>query len=62
MAYAMILACAFFAALSGSAPATVLAIGGMLYSDMVRIGYPPIAPPVFWQLPKRSWPHYPPRQ
>ena len=27
MAYAMILACAFFAALSGSAPATVLAIG-----------------------------------
>ena len=40
MAYAMILACAFFAALSGSAPATVLAIGGMLYSDMVRIGYP----------------------
>ena len=41
MAYAMILACAFFAALSGSAPATVLAIGGMLYSDMVRIGYPP---------------------
>lgn len=40
MAYAMILACAFFAALSGSAPATVLAIGGMLYSDMIRIGYP----------------------
>ena len=40
MAYAMILACAFFAALSGSAPATVLYIGGMLYSDMVRIGYP----------------------
>lgn len=40
MAYAMVLACAFFAALSGSAPATVLAIGGMLYADMVRIGYP----------------------
>ena len=32
--------CAFFAALSGSAPATVLAIGGMLYPDMVRLGYP----------------------
>ncbi len=40
MAFAMVLACAFFAALSGSAPATVLAIGSMLYPDMVRIGYP----------------------
>ena len=40
MAYAMVLACAFFAALSGSAPATVLAIGGMLYPDMIRLGYP----------------------
>ena len=37
MGYAMVLACAFFAALSGSAPATVLAIGGMLYPDMVRL-------------------------
>ena len=36
----MVLACAFFAALSGSAPATVLAIGAMLYSDMIRLGYP----------------------
>lgn len=41
MAYAMILACAFFAALSGSAPATVLAIGAMLYPEMVKLGYPP---------------------
>ena len=40
MAMALVLACAFFAALSGSAPATVLAIGYMLYEDMVRIGYP----------------------
>lgn len=40
MGYAMVLACAFFAALSGSAPATVLAIGGMLYPDMVCLGYP----------------------
>ena len=40
MGYAMVLACAFFAALSGSAPATVLAIGGVLYPDMVRLGYP----------------------
>lgn len=41
MAYAMVLACAFFAALSGSAPATVLAIGSMLYPEMVKLGYPP---------------------
>lgn len=40
MALAMVLACAFFAALSGSAPATVVAIGAMLYDDMIRIGYP----------------------
>jgi C4-dicarboxylate transporter DctM subunit len=40
MAYAMVLACAFFAALSGSAPATVVAIGSMIYPDIVRLGYP----------------------
>ena len=40
MSLALILASAFFAALSGSAPATVIAIGSMLYTDMVRIGYP----------------------
>ena len=40
MSLALVLACAFFAALSGSAPATVIAIGSMLYADMVRIGYP----------------------
>ena len=40
MAYAMVLACAFFAALSGSAPATVIAIGSMLYWDMIDLGYP----------------------
>lgn len=40
MAIALVLACAFFAALSGSAPATVVAIGVMLYEDMIRIGYP----------------------
>lgn len=40
MALALVLACAFFAALSGSAPATVIAIGTMLYGDMVRMGYP----------------------
>ena len=40
MSLALILSSAFFAALSGSAPATVIAIGSMLYADMVRIGYP----------------------
>jgi C4-dicarboxylate transporter DctM subunit len=40
MAVALVLACAFFAALSGSAPATVVAIGSMLYADMVKDGYP----------------------
>ena len=35
MSLALVLACAFFAALSGSAPATVIAIGTMLYNDMV---------------------------
>lgn len=40
MAVTLVVACAFFAALSGSAPATVVAIGGMLYPDMVRLGYP----------------------
>ena len=40
MGVALVLACAFFAALSGSAPATVVAIGSMLYADMVKNGYP----------------------
>lgn len=39
MSMALVLASAFFAALSGSAPATVVAIGVMLYQDMVRLGY-----------------------
>ena len=38
--YVMIISCAFFAALSGSAPATVIAIGAMLYPEMVKRGYP----------------------
>lgn len=40
MSLTLVLACAFFAALSGSAPATVVAIGVMLYPDMVKLGYP----------------------
>ena len=40
MAYALVLACAFFAALSGSAPATVIAIGSTIYPEIVKLGYP----------------------
>lgn len=40
LGYVSILACAFFAALSGSGPATVLAVGSMMYPDMVELGYP----------------------
>ena len=40
MSFAVVIACAFFAALSGSGPATVVAIGSMLYPEMVKIGYP----------------------
>ena len=40
MAVVLIIACAFFAALSGSAPATVIAIGSMMYGSMVEKGYP----------------------
>ena len=40
MAVACVAGCAFFAALSGSSPATVIAIGSMLYPEMVEMGYP----------------------
>ena len=36
---AAILACMFFGAISGSAPATVAAIGGIMIPEMVRSGY-----------------------
>ena len=39
LAMTAILACAIFGALSGSGPATVISIGGMLYPEMVRRGY-----------------------
>lgn len=35
-----IVACTFFAAISGSATATTAAIGGMMYPEMVKRGYP----------------------
>lgn len=39
LAMASILACAIFGALSGSGPATVISIGGMIYPEMIRRGY-----------------------
>ena len=40
LALAGVLACALFAAVSGSSPATVVAIGSILLPAMVRQGYP----------------------
>lgn len=40
LGYTAVLACAIFAALSGSGPATVIAIGSMLYPSMKELGYP----------------------
>lgn len=36
-----LVACAFFAAISGSSVATTAAIGGLMYPEMVKRGYPP---------------------
>ena len=38
---AAVLACALFAAISGSSPATVVAIGSILLPAMVKAGFPP---------------------
>ena len=39
MAMASVLACMFFAAVSGSSPATVVAIGSIVIAGMVKAGY-----------------------
>lgn len=41
MGVAAVLACALFAAISGSSPATVMAVGSILIPAMVKQGYPP---------------------
>ncbi|WP_295580742.1 TRAP transporter large permease [uncultured Oscillibacter sp.] len=41
LAHVQVLASAFFAALSGSAPATTAAMGGILIPEMKKKGYPP---------------------
>ena len=40
LAMAAVLACAFFATISGSSPATVAAIGSVMLPAMIRYGYP----------------------
>lgn len=40
MAMAAVLACAFFATISGSSPATVMAIGSVMLPAMLKAGYP----------------------
>ncbi len=41
LAMASLLACAFFAAVSGSAPATVVAVGSVMIGGMISSGYTP---------------------
>ena len=41
MGLAAVLACAMFAAISGSSPATVMAVGSIMIPAMVKMGYPP---------------------
>jgi C4-dicarboxylate transporter DctM subunit len=41
LAMSAVLACAFFAAVSGSSPATVVAVGGVMIGGMVSSGYTP---------------------
>jgi C4-dicarboxylate transporter DctM subunit len=40
LAVAAVGACAIFAAISGSSPVTLIAIGGLMYPAMVKAGYP----------------------
>ncbi|RWR34638.1 TRAP transporter large permease subunit [Sinirhodobacter populi] len=40
MGLAAVLACAMFAAISGSSPATVMAVGSIMIPAMVKMGYP----------------------
>ncbi|QFT86453.1 Sialic acid TRAP transporter permease protein SiaT [Halomonas sp. THAF12] len=40
LAYVNVLACCFFAAISGSSPATVAAIGSNMVPEMEKVGYP----------------------
>lgn len=41
MGLAAVMSCALFAAISGSSPATVMAVGSIMIPAMVKMGYPP---------------------
>lgn len=41
LAVASVFACVLFAAISGSSPATVVAVGSVVIAGMIRTGYPP---------------------
>ena len=60
LAHVMILASAFFAALSGSAPATCAAIGGMMIPEMKKKGFPAEFPLLSSVWPAPSAPSFPP--
>jgi C4-dicarboxylate transporter DctM subunit len=40
LAISAVVACAIFAAISGSSPATVIAIGSILIPEMIKVGFP----------------------
>src|SRR5690606_32462003 len=51
MGLAAVLACALFASISGSSPATVAAIGSIMIPAMVKQGYPVQFGTALWRLP-----------
>jgi hypothetical protein len=52
-----VVACALFAAVSGSSPATVVAIGSILIPAMVKAGYPNCASAPAWSPPRPAAGH-----
>lgn len=58
LTHVMILASAFFAALSGSAPATCAAIGGMMIPEMEKKGFPPEFSAGVQCVGGNDWPDY----
>ena len=54
LAMASVLACMLFAALSGSSPATVVAIGTIAIAGMMQVGYSKSSLPASSPMPARS--------
>jgi C4-dicarboxylate transporter, DctM subunit len=53
LAIASVLACTFFAAVSGSSPATVVAVGTIMIAGMVNAGYPKNLQPAYYVMLER---------